>query len=288
VWLKGGRIVEEYAHEHAEIYYHVPSELEKQVGVWILRAGRNLAKANYHVGPRFITCYSLHFIQSGEVYFRYREREITLKKGDIFLMFPYETYEYLVKPSDHPLRMRWLAFEGGLISDLLAGTGLSPEMPYANKHNSKLLQECMEQILDSLRVQRSPAMLRTAYVFELIHGLSGSNLNRIGFEGQHAWMKQSKLYMDAHYAEGITVEQTAKAIGLSRAHFTKSFTRQTGIKPGQYLQSLRMKEACRMLGQTQFSITEIALSVGYADLFSFSRAFTKFYGLTPSTYRDGK
>jgi AraC-like DNA-binding protein len=46
-----------------------------------------------------------------------------------------------------------------------------------------------------------------------------------------------------------------------------------------------MKSAGKMLGESDFSVTEIALSLGYPDLYTFTKAFRKYYGSSPSVFR---
>src|SRR5690606_37221192 len=76
----------------------------------------------------------------------------------------------------------------------------------------------------------------------------------------------------------------AKYIGVHRSHFTKEFVNEFGITPVQYLLSLKMNRAKEMLSEKSFSITEIAYSLGYSDLYSFSRAFKNFFGVSPTKY----
>ncbi|WP_374992061.1 helix-turn-helix domain-containing protein [Paenibacillus sp. LHD-38] len=57
------------------------------------------------------------------------------------------------------------------------------------------------------------------------------------------------------------------------------------MSPMKFVQQLRMNEAALLMKQTDYKLAEIAQSVGYPDLFSFSKAFKKQLGVSPNTYR---
>jgi len=107
-------------------------------------------------------------------------------------------------------------------------------------------------------------------------------------KNSYAWIKESETFMSMHYNEDISVQDVADYVGIHRSHFTVAFTKLLGISPGQYLLRLRMTNGARLLEETDFSITEIALSLGYSDIFAFTRAFSNYYRMPPSVYRSNR
>jgi len=91
--------------------------------------------------------------------------------------------------------------------------------------------------------------------------------------------------MLARAAEGWTVSALARAAGLSRAAFARQFQRRFGVSPMRYLADLRMREAARLLSETDATLALIAAEVGYESEFAFSRAFKRHSGDAPGTYR---
>lgn len=91
--------------------------------------------------------------------------------------------------------------------------------------------------------------------------------------------------MLARSGEGWTVAALARAAGLSRAAFARQFQRRFGISPMRYLADLRMREAARLLSETDATLALIAAEVGYESEFAFSRAFKRHSGEAPGSYR---
>lgn len=98
------------------------------------------------------------------------------------------------------------------------------------------------------------------------------------------YAESAKKLMQCRFAEGITVEQVARELNLSRAYLRNVFFRQTGRSPQQYLMELKMQRAEELL-PLPYSITEIARACGYGDVMQFSKIFKKYHGRSPCAYR---
>lgn len=85
--------------------------------------------------------------------------------------------------------------------------------------------------------------------------------------------------------EAVTLDRLAEVAELSKYHFLRQFDQVVGMTPGAYLRTLRLCQAARLLRTTDTPILDIALAIGFADHPSFSRAFARYLGLTPSEYR---
>ena len=80
-------------------------------------------------------------------------------------------------------------------------------------------------------------------------------------------------------------ESLASSLGASRTSLYRMVKRQHGSSPGRMVERLRMDEACRLLSESGHSVEIIADQVGYASAFSFSAAFKRIVGLSPSRFR---
>ena len=90
-------------------------------------------------------------------------------------------------------------------------------------------------------------------------------------------------FLEKHYMENITLDDLCKLTGLSKYYLLRSFTKQKGISPYSYLETIRIDNAKKMLEQGILPI-DVALQTGFTDQSHFSNFFKKFIGLTPKQY----
>jgi AraC-like DNA-binding protein len=96
---------------------------------------------------------------------------------------------------------------------------------------------------------------------------------------------RAKDLADARYAESLTVDDLARAAGLSRAHFSREFRRAFGETPHGYLLTRRLERAAALLRSTDRSVADICMTVGLDSVGSFTTSFTRMFGRPPTAYR---
>lgn len=96
---------------------------------------------------------------------------------------------------------------------------------------------------------------------------------------------RAKEYMASHCADNILLVDVARACGLSRGHFTKSFRMATGMTPYQWLQRYRIDKAKHLLLNSTIRIADIASTCGFADQSHLTRVFSRFVGDSPAAWR---
>jgi YesN/AraC family two-component response regulator len=92
-------------------------------------------------------------------------------------------------------------------------------------------------------------------------------------------------YIDAHYGEEVSLNTVADEVSLSSYYFSRLFKKEVGVNFSQYILHKRLEMAKRMLEETDDSITDISVSVGFQEHNYFGRIFKQFTGSTPSDYR---
>jgi AraC family transcriptional regulator len=104
--------------------------------------------------------------------------------------------------------------------------------------------------------------------------------------GLASWQKRAVVgYIEEHLGKQISLSKLAELTRLSLHHFCRAFKQSFGVPPHQYQVQRRMEVAKSLLANRTNSITDIALSLGYAQTSSFSSSFRKTTGWTPTVYR---
>lgn len=92
-------------------------------------------------------------------------------------------------------------------------------------------------------------------------------------------------YISEHYSEKITLQSISNTFFFSKNYICYMFQKKLSVTFSQYLNSVRIENAKRLLKTTSFSLFEIAQKVGYSDGFYFNRVFSSYENMSPNTYR---
>lgn len=92
-------------------------------------------------------------------------------------------------------------------------------------------------------------------------------------------------YLKQHYNKDVKLEEIAIKSFISKNYFSKLFKDVTGTNFSDYMQKLRIDEACSLLKNTDMKIINIALQTGFNDIKFFYEVFKKVTGKTPGDYR---
>ena len=90
---------------------------------------------------------------------------------------------------------------------------------------------------------------------------------------------------EQHFREEIELDEISKRLFVSTAHMIRTFKKQTGVTPYQYIIKYRLLSSEQLLKFSDLSIEEIASQVGFSSSSHFISNFRKQYGITPKAYR---
>jgi len=92
-------------------------------------------------------------------------------------------------------------------------------------------------------------------------------------------------YIKSSYNTNISIDMLADELEVSRSYLTTRFKAETGFTISKYIVNMRMTRAKTLLASTDQPINDIAISIGYQDVFYFSKTFKKNIGISPTEYR---
>lgn len=98
-------------------------------------------------------------------------------------------------------------------------------------------------------------------------------------------IKKAIQYISANFSTPLTLETVAEYVHLNPAYFSTIFKQSTGSAFKEYLNMIRIEESKRLLSNTDYSLIDIAIAVGYDNQSYFSKVFKKHTGLTPKQFR---
>jgi len=142
---------------------------------------------------------------------------------------------------------------------------------------------------------QNPCPSRSAYVealgialaHELMRVNEGSSPLTSDLRGGLPAWQQKKLtqYVEERLALEISLASLADLVQLSPFHFSRAFKQSFGVPPHRYLSLRRIERAKALLANRKLSVTEIGLDVGFSETSSFTAAFRRITGETPTDYR---
>ncbi len=92
-------------------------------------------------------------------------------------------------------------------------------------------------------------------------------------------------YMGEHFTERIYLDQICRHAGLSKSTLLRAFTKEKGVTPYRYLETIRINEAKKLLSEG-IPPVEAGVRTGFSDQSHFTNYFNQFIGLAPGAYRE--
>lgn len=233
--------------------------------------------------------YTLWNIMEGDLYVSVDGREFHAEAGDVVLFYPGDKYTAW---SDNGCQFVFVYFslEMGHSLDLLSNVNLAGIIP--KKYiGHKCIRFCRKFVKRYTIAQNATIELYSIFLNYLSDILTFTQREESIRFHSHTKNKPSTDmwdvidYINEHLLEDLQIKQLAVLFNLSEKHFISKFKAIVGVSPGQYIAQCRMNKAAELVTDTKFKINEIARMLGYADQYSFSKAFKKSYGESPANFR---
>lgn len=238
---------------------------------------------------RVLNEYQLLYITEGEGIFNSAHaKDIPLKAGDLFLLFPGEWHTY------HPTgkngwKSYWIGFKGKNVDDRVKAGFLSVDKPIYHVGFSADIIRLYEEAYKRAQEEAPYSQQILAGIVNHLVGLMYALERSMELSKDHTrvdMINLARLRIRESLEADLTIQQIAEDLGVSYSNFRKLFKEFTGISPALYQQDLRLQRAKELLATTTLSIKEIAYRLRFESPDYFSSKFKIKTGKKPSEFRN--
>jgi len=238
---------------------------------------------------RVLNEYQLLYITEGEGIFNSAHaKDIPLKAGDLFLLFPGEWHTY------HPTgkngwKSYWIGFKGKNVDDRVKAGFLSVDKPIYHVGFSADIIRLYEEAYKRAQEESPYSQQILAGIVNHLVGLMYALERSMELSKDHTrvdMINLARLRIRESLEVDLTIQQVAEELGVSYSNFRKLFKEFTGISPALYQQDLRLQRAKELLATTTLSIKEIAYRLRFESPDYFSSKFKIKMGKKPSEFRN--
>ena len=230
--------------------------------------------------------YVIGFIEKGQRHLSCKGKEYIIEPGDLLIFNPHDNHTCeQIDGQTLDYRCLNIAVETMQKAALeITGKNFLPSFTEQVIFHSELVELLKELHLVIMREEKS--FQKEELFFFLLEQLIAEYTQQETTAPQLELSTEVNVicnFLEENYAENISLQDLCHLTGLSKYYLLRSFTRQKGISPCSYLETIRIAKAKVLLEQGVLPI-EAAMQTGFTDQSHFSNFFKRFIGLTPKQY----
>ena len=276
---------EEFVSGESEYFVYSPSKTALDVFLYPLQCGHFIYEPGYFLKRDSYDSFLLMYIQKGKLDLEINGRKYHVGSNNFILLDCYESHAYSTATGWECL---WCHFDGitarnyyDIITSHLGNvfTMLDP-YPVLSKLTS------IYQVFHTGAVVREP--LLSKYLNDIMTEFMLCPPSKNNSQHFSSVAEEVITYINEHFAEEISVADLAEKAGLSHYYFIRTFKRETGFTPHEYILNTRIATAQYLLKNTGLKVKDICFQTGFSDESIFCSAFKNRLGMTPTQYRTSE
>jgi AraC-like DNA-binding protein len=227
----------------------------------------------------------LQYTLSGHGLLTYEGRASNVEPGTLMLVHIPHDHRYRVPDSSSGWEFLYVCVTGmealRLCKHLEHAAGPLLRIPF----QSRSLDVMVTLYEQAVAGQITNAFDGSALAYRLIMALLSEFLSVQRAGEKPEFVARVEAYCKTRVGDPIAVQDMARVARFSRYHFSRQFKAHTGAAPARYLNGIRVREAARLLRETDLSLKEVADRCGFTDGHYFGKVFARVIGVTPGVYR---
>ncbi len=231
--------------------------------------------------------YVIGFIEGGKRHLWCKEKEYDTSAGDLILFNPRDNH-YCAPVNGELLDYRAVNIKPEVMSRAVKEITGEAYMPYFTE-NVVYKSDIAQSVQDLYRavLNDAPLLEKEENLFFLLDQILreyASDFESADVLRPNRQIQSLCQYMEEHFAENVTLDELLSMTDFGKSYLLRSFTRQTGVSPYRYLQTIRLDKAKRFLEEGIAPIDAAGMA-GFSDQSHFTHFFKEFIGLTPKQYQ---
>ncbi|MFC5652858.1 AraC family transcriptional regulator [Paenibacillus solisilvae] len=233
-----------------------------------------------------LNTYIIAYCSDGEAVYKFQNEEMHIKKGDL-LFFPKGLKRSARSIPENPWAFYSISFDIQFHNDNARKQLDQFENVIRSTHPYKL-QSLFAELSLVWSGKRSGFTIKCkSILMDILYQIIKEQDRTIHGAAHYTAIEKTASLILSNYKEDFSIDELANLSGLSSSHFRLLFKKILGMTAVQYQNHIRINKAKDLLLSGDCNVTEAALSVGFQDIYYFSRLFKKLTGESPSHYLKG-
>ncbi len=230
-------------------------------------------------GPSVRDAYIIHYVISGKGYFNGN----CVKAGQGFLITP-SMSEFYFPDKNEPWEFLWFYSYDSKMLDIFSKIEANCNTNIFNYSHINAVEKLKAKLLlKETKICSSYEMLELFLSVFKNHLQENTEINQTS--NANVYLEAAINYIHTNISNTVTVKDLTLFLGISQPYLYKIFMQKFKKSPKQYIQDFKVKNAKKLLQNTKMSITQIAGSLGFTDVLTFSKFFALKIGISPQNYR---
>ena len=266
----------------SDYFIYSPSRMAQETFLYPLQCGLFSYLPGYSLTRESFDSFLLMYILKGELELSFEGRTFHASAGQFILIDCYKRHAYSTRTGWECL---WCHFDGvtarsyykNIVSRLGNVFSLTDSFPVLNRMTDIL------KVFYNGSVVREP--LLSKYLTDILTEFLLFSPEGTASRSYADMAERTITYINEHFARNVSIPQLAEQAGLSQYHFIRTFKKETGFTPHEYLVNTRLATARYLLKNTRLPVKDICFNTGFSCESVFCSAFKKHQGMTPAQYR---